>query len=648
MKDYLLIEKSKFSVKPIANASDDDKYVLEGVFTEFDSENRNGRVYTRKEFQPHFNALKKVVESGTAVGELDHPKQFETTLRNVSHKIEEIWMDEENNRVMGKIKLLDTDAGKQAKAIIDAGIPLHISSRAAGTVTEDKSVKIHKLFTYDLVDTPGFANARLSSVNESFGMLNENTKLDVFSDFAIYEIGKQIKQDIKELNNKNKHVETMDYLKESEFNKYTDFTKEAIEGVKSEIADMKEIQESIIEQNDGIVEEYSNAEFKQKFESVNQKLSAIENWADHVKEEFDSIKEANDGGKLGSEDETIEYHVGQEIMGKSIRAIEKTDDGKTTIYFEEEDEPLILEAQLAKGESLQVGQPFRDKGNIVSLEVQDDGSTKVYVDAIDEPFVIGKTKVDNIIDDETLQEKYNDLEAKFESMVKWSQHVTETVSAIEDWSQHTTDTVNGVEKWSQHVTETVSALEDWSDHATDTVSGVESWSNHVTESVSAIENWTDHVTESVSSLENSGTKGLSKRTGRINESKIEDFKESIYNKLENILEAKEQRATDNKSLNESQKVDLNESKQEAPLWMQLMPTKYKETWSDLQEGEKSRIKKRASLFNFVNESSIKSFWNNEFTKENLIREEKKENVENPSQSQLTEARLAKLRGFRMV
>ena len=545
MKDYLLIEKSKFSVKPIPNAEGSDKYVLEGVFTEFDSENRNGRVYTRKEFQPHFNALKKVVESGTAVGELDHPKQFETTLRNVSHKIEEIWMDEENNRVMGKIKLLDTDAGKQAKAIVDAGIPLHISSRAAGTVTEDKSVKIHKLFTYDLVDTPGFANARLSSVNESFGMLNENTELDVFSNFAIYETGKQIKRDIKELNNKNKHVETMDYLKESEFNKYTDFTKEAIEGVKSEIADMKEIQESIIEQNDGIVEEYSNAEFKQKFKSVNEKLAAIENWANHVKEEFDSVNESN--GNLGNS---------------------------------------------------------------------------------------------------SLQNKYDELEAKFESMVKWTEHVTETVSAIEEWSDHATDTISGVEKWSGHVTETVSALEDWSDHATDTVSGVESWSNHVTESVSAIENWTDHVTESVSSLENSGTKGL--RNEKINESKIEDFKESIYNKLENILEAKEQRATDNKSLNESQKVDLNEGKEEAPLWMQLIPTKYKETYNDLQEGEKLRIKKRASLFNFVNESSIKSFWNNEFTKENLIKEEKKENIQKPSQSQLTEARLAKLRGFKMI
>ena len=75
MKDYLLIEKSKFKVE---SKNPEDKYTLEGVFTEFDNENRNGRVYTKKEFQPHFEALKKVIESGTCVGELDHPKQFET------------------------------------------------------------------------------------------------------------------------------------------------------------------------------------------------------------------------------------------------------------------------------------------------------------------------------------------------------------------------------------------------------------------------------------------------------------------------------------------------------------------------------------------------------------------------------------------
>ena len=551
MKDYLLIEKSKFEIK---SKGEGDKYTLEGVFTEFDSENRNGRIYTKKEFQPHFNALKKVVESGTAVGELDHPKQFETALKNASHKIEDIWLDEDNNRVMGRIKLLDTDAGRNAKALVDAGIPLHISSRAAGTVTEDKSVKIHKLFTYDLVDTPGFANARLNSVNESFGFLNESSELDEFNNFAIYEVGKQIKEDIKELNNKNKEVETMDYIKESEFNKYTDFTKEAIENVKNDIAEMKEIQESIIEQNDSIVDEYSNADFKAKFDAVDEKLSAIEKWADHVKEEFDSIKESKEkeGGKeLDGSDETIEYHVGDEVDGKIVRAIDQTDDGKTAIYFEDEDEPMIMEAELAKAEELQVGQDYKGKGTIVSLEVQDDGSTKVFIDSMDEPIILpAPTEVDNVVDDKTLQERYNELEAKFEAMVKWTEHVTETVTALEKWS----------------------------DHATATVSGVEKWSDHVTESVSAIEKWSEHVTESVTLLEEGKTESKEENTSKeINESKIADFKESIYSKLETILEgAKEQEATDNESLNESEKEDLNEAKDETPLWLAHIPAKYKD------------------------------------------------------------------------
>ena len=622
MKDLLLIEKSKFSVK---STSDSDKYTLEGVFTEFDSENRNGRVYTKKEFQPHFDALKRVVEDGTCVGELDHPKQFETTLRNVSHKIEDIWMDEQNNRVMGRIKLLDTDAGKQAKALIDAGIPLHISSRAAGTVTENKSVKIHKLFTYDLVDTPGFENARLkSSVNESFGFLNESTELDRFSDFAIYEVQKQIKQDMNELNNKNKEIEKMDYIKESEFNAYTDFTKEAIESVKTEIKELQEVQESIIEQNDSIVDEYSNADFKGRLDTVDEKLTSIEN-------KIKTLEESKDSGKeLTSSDETVEYHVGDKFEGKVIRAVEKTDDGKTTLYFESDDDAMILEnkieeSSLAKPDTLQVGQQYKDKGTITSIEVQDDGGTKVYIDSMDEPIILpSPSKVDNIIDDKTLQEKldnmetkYADLEAKFEAMIKWSNHTTDTVSALEKWS----------------------------DHATDTISVVENWSDHVTETVTGIENWSDHVTETVSMLESVDNKKENDTT-KINENKINDFKASIYNKLESILEDKEQKSDNNESLNESKQKSAEKS--EAPLWMQMIPAKYKETWESLDEVEQIRITNRANLFEFKTQSAIKEFWNNELTKENLIKEEKSQpelSVEE-KQAHLNEKRMKAVNGYK--
>ena len=70
-------------------------------------------------------------------------------------------------------------------------------------------------------------------------------------------------------------------------------------------------------------------------------------------------------------------------------------------------------------------------------------------------------------------------------------------------------------------------------------------------------------------------------------------------------------------------------------------------WHTSQQSTKKRITKRASLFEFKTESAITSFWNNELTKENVIKEEKTETKE-ISKDQITEMRLAKLRGFRMV
>lgn len=68
---------------------------------------------------------------------------------------------------MGKIELLNTPNGKLAQSIVDQGIPLHISSRAAGSVNPDNTVSIQQIYTYDLVCKPGFAGAVLHRVNES-------------------------------------------------------------------------------------------------------------------------------------------------------------------------------------------------------------------------------------------------------------------------------------------------------------------------------------------------------------------------------------------------------------------------------------------------------------------------------------------------
>jgi hypothetical protein len=64
--------------------------------------------------------------------------------------------------------VLDTPNGQIARKLIDAGFPLFVSSRAAGEVdARTKEVHIEQIFTYDIVCTPGFAEARLQKVEES-------------------------------------------------------------------------------------------------------------------------------------------------------------------------------------------------------------------------------------------------------------------------------------------------------------------------------------------------------------------------------------------------------------------------------------------------------------------------------------------------
>ena len=145
------------------------RYILEGVFAELDKLNRNSRIYTKEEYLKHLQYLRDDIRKGEPLlGELDHPEdRFEVKLKEVSHRILDIWYDQSKNVVMGKIELLNTPNGKLAQSIVDQGIPLHISSRAAGSVNSDNTVSIQQIYTFDLVCKPGFAGAVLHRVNES-------------------------------------------------------------------------------------------------------------------------------------------------------------------------------------------------------------------------------------------------------------------------------------------------------------------------------------------------------------------------------------------------------------------------------------------------------------------------------------------------
>ena len=169
-KKLLIVERCDANLSQ--HTEEDDSIVLEGVFTTFNQKNRNGRIYESADFLPHVANLQSAIASRSLLGELDHPHNFETSLANASHVVESLKFDEQQNAIVGRIKLLHTSRGMDARALVKDGIPLHISSRAAGTVDESGRVRLQQLFTYDLVAEPGFANAVLTRVNEGVEVVN--------------------------------------------------------------------------------------------------------------------------------------------------------------------------------------------------------------------------------------------------------------------------------------------------------------------------------------------------------------------------------------------------------------------------------------------------------------------------------------------
>jgi hypothetical protein len=253
--DYILIlEKAG---KNLTSFKKGDDYYLEGVAAIFGKENENHRIYEEKEYLPHLDYLQKKIGQNRLVGELDHPKEFDVSLKNISHIITNLSYDEKDRSIKIKIKLLDTPAGQIAKSLVDAGIPVSISSRAAGNVKNNKEVEIKKIFTYDLVADPGFENAQLervcesiyesagsSSISEtrknsiisSLDNINESFGLRKNSNTQIYRIKDSIKiaKLLKENTNNSKNMDN-NFVTADELNDYSLLLKKEMEALKTEV-----------------------------------------------------------------------------------------------------------------------------------------------------------------------------------------------------------------------------------------------------------------------------------------------------------------------------------------------------------------------------------------------------------------------------
>ena len=303
-KKLLILERSKSNLNMTKDA--DGSVVLEGVFTEIGVKNKNNRIYEEAEVLPHIKELQEKVKTNKLLGELDHPKDFDISLSNVSHVIEDLSYDENKKQVLGRIRLLNTSKGKEAQALIEDGIPLHISSRAAGTVDEAGKVKIKKFFTYDLVADPGFENAELAKVNESYGF-GDTEGLYIYEMAETEdEINKTNKTDLIMENTSDKFVTVED------FNKYTEYVKNTLDSVKeSANSNNDELMEKLVKYTEHIAEKVNQVTDYTEYLSEN--LDKSISHSDYIAENVDKIK--NYASYLGEElDSSIQYteHVAEQ------------------------------------------------------------------------------------------------------------------------------------------------------------------------------------------------------------------------------------------------------------------------------------------------------------------------------------------------
>ena len=641
-KNLLILERSS---SELTFKSDGGAYVLEGIFGELDKKNRNNRIYTAEEYLPQIEALQDKIKASKLLGELDHPQNFDVSLKNVSHIIEEITYDADNKQIKGRIRLLDTDAGRQAKALVDAGVPLQISSRAAGAVESNGQVKIKQLFTYDLVADPGFENAELKRVNESYGFSNDDS-------IQIFEIEGEANLLEQTETNQNKENNTMaesKFVSVEDFNKYSQYLAEEIKSLKEamesasgnetaeEISNLKEYATYLAEKLDQSIQ-YSEhvAEKTDQAISYSEHIAEkVENgiaYTEHIAEGVNQIKEYtnylaeayNEGATTHENllkyvdylkenlEQVTEYaeYVAETVnsnllledeAGKEVEEIEDENDAKDVT------EPTVD----ADGSELDHGAEEKDVEKDLELEGEGDAEGEEISEEAGEEAGLpaedleDETKeVDSDVEEPKNVEK--DLELEGEGDAE-GEEISEEVEAEESEAEEVEESAEAEEVAEEEATEEVEE----SVEATEEVAEEEAAEEAEED---AMESYKNEITEKLQALINKATEKKNDNPHFfrfVSESVQADFAELEAADKSKVLAAVEGKGY----LTESQILGLwkNALITDAPVAgepnvLSMMPAEYRDSWNKLSESKKGQILAQAKYHRLDTAYQVANFW----------------------------------------
>jgi len=162
-KSKLLVDTLTFRATTLEESkSGPGKFIARGEFARSDRATENKRLYPATLWEREIGRLAKAMKEMKVYGELDHPMDGRTQLKRVSHIISDLHM--EGDVVVGTAHILDTDEGRNLKAIIEAGGAVGVSSRGFGTTKpnlkgEEVVQADYRLMTFDFVAEPAQQSA---------------------------------------------------------------------------------------------------------------------------------------------------------------------------------------------------------------------------------------------------------------------------------------------------------------------------------------------------------------------------------------------------------------------------------------------------------------------------------------------------------
>lgn len=175
---------------------------LSGLFMVGEQQNGNRRVYPKHEIERAVNQANTQLGQGYSImGELQHPNTMIVNLDRVSHIITELRL--EGSNAYGKMKIVDTPCGMIAKALLDGGAKLGVSSRGTGNLSESGIVSNFVFSTIDIVSVPSGPGCYPDMVYESQQMAKVQTLAEAAvqdaraQDFLLKEIKKFIDSVVK-------------------------------------------------------------------------------------------------------------------------------------------------------------------------------------------------------------------------------------------------------------------------------------------------------------------------------------------------------------------------------------------------------------------------------------------------------------------